>query len=158
MAADTPESAVRLVEITRENFRAVASLRVRPDQDRFVAPSVWSIAESSFAPEAWMRAIFVGDEPVGFVLLDHEPENQLVGLWRFMIAADHQARGHGRRALELVLEHARVAFGARRMQLSFIDEDGGPEAFYAGLGFRRTGVMHGIEPEMALDLGPPSLQ
>ena len=59
---------VDLRPITAENFRDVIKLEVRPEQSGFVAPNVLGIAETHIYPEAEPRAVYAGDELVGFVL------------------------------------------------------------------------------------------
>ena len=44
-------------------------MKVHPDQERFVAPVVQSLAEAYVRPEvAWPRLILDGDRPVGFLM------------------------------------------------------------------------------------------
>ena len=56
--------------------------------------------------EAWYRAIYLGEEPVGFVmleddsLLDPMPEKPEVGVWRFMVDAKHQRTTYGTNAFQ----------------------------------------------------------
>ena len=61
---------VSLRPITAETVRAITSLSVSESQKGFVAPNAISLAQALFAPEAWYRAIYVGDEPAGFVMLE----------------------------------------------------------------------------------------
>ena len=65
---------ITLREINNENFRAIFRIRVKPKQEQFVAPNVQSIAEAHFTDEAWFRAIYADDEPVGFVMLLIAPD------------------------------------------------------------------------------------
>ena len=82
---------VTLREITRDNFREVMWLTVKPVQQRFIAFNSESIAEAHFHDEAWTRAVYADDVPVGFVMLHdenlrEEPEQKnFYFLWRFMI-------------------------------------------------------------------------
>ena len=66
----TPDSAVSLREVTRENLKAVLHLKVAPSQEHLVADNATSIAQAHFYPEiAWFRAIYADETPVGFMLL-----------------------------------------------------------------------------------------
>jgi diamine N-acetyltransferase len=139
--------AVTLREITAETVRAICALAVAENQKGFVAPNAVSLAQALFAPEAWYRAIYLGDEPAGFVMLYDEslraspPEAPQVGVWRFMIDRRFQGRGIGRSALQQVIEHVRRAGRFRTLELSYVPGPGCPEPFYLGLGFRHTGRM-----------------
>jgi diamine N-acetyltransferase len=64
-------TAVRPAEITDVNRDAVCALRVRPGQERFVTSVTRSLEDAAATPEGepWYRAVYAGEEPVGFVLL-----------------------------------------------------------------------------------------
>ena len=142
---------VTLREVTAETLRAVCRLEVGRDQQGFVAENVFSIAEASFEPKAWYRAVYADEEPVGFVMLEHDPEQQEDHLWRFMIDHRHQGKGHGRAALDLVVEHVR-ARGAKRLLSSYVPGDAGPAEFYRRYGFVETGEVDEDELVIRLDL------
>ncbi len=60
-------TALRLAEITPDNFDAAIGLKVRSDQEHFVAPVVQSLAEAYVhSDKAWPRLILDGDQVVGF--------------------------------------------------------------------------------------------
>ena len=65
----SPGAPVSLREITADTVRTICALRVTPAQERLVAPNAVSIAQAHFEPAAWFRAIYAGDEPVGFAML-----------------------------------------------------------------------------------------
>jgi len=62
--------------ITAGTVRQIIKLAVAPGQERFVASNAVSLAEALFAPEAWYRAIYAGDEPAGFVMLFDESSSR----------------------------------------------------------------------------------
>lgn len=153
---------IALEEVTRDTLRDVLRLKVAPDQEDFVAPNAVSIAQAYFEPEAWFRAICAQGAHVGFVMLidptlpGAEPRTtekaQDIYLWRLMIAADHQGKGYGRATLDAILDHARTRPGIKRVTASYVPEPGGPEAFYLGYGFEKTGQVHDGEVVIALSL------
>jgi diamine N-acetyltransferase len=143
---------VSLREVTAETVRAICALDVRPEQRQYVATNALSIAQAYFQPRAWFRAIYAGDTPVGFVMLDDDPEKQEYFLWRLMIDADHQGKGYGRRALDLVVDHVRSRPGARELRSSYVEGDDGPAEFYRSYGFVETGELEGTEVVIRLDL------
>ena len=109
--AKTP--AVTLRTITAQTVRTIINLQVSPQQRHLVASNAVSLAEALFHPEAWYRAVYADDDPVGFVMLYDEhlrptpPAQPSVVLWRFMIDHRYQGRGIGRLALQSVLERVR---------------------------------------------------
>ena len=129
-----------LREITRETLGELLRLEVREDQRRFVANNAVSIAQAHFTPTAWFRGIYADDTPVGFVMLDlcSEDEGQ-VWVWRLMIDQHHQRRGHGRRAMQQVIDHVRALGTNDALYVSYVPGDGNPSPLYLGLGFQDTG-------------------
>ena len=144
------DSVVTLREITQDTVRVISLLDVGPGQDGLVAPNAFSIAQAYFHPEAWFRAIYADDTPVGFAMLEdwtqvsgREPELHdgapYVALWRYMIDHRFQKSGFGAQALRLLIAHARTRPGVKNMLLSFVPKETNPEGFYARFGFTRTG-------------------
>jgi diamine N-acetyltransferase len=144
--------AVTLREITAETVRAICRLEVAPEQRGFVAPNAVSIAQAHFEPKAWFRAVYADEEPVGFVMLFEDIEKPEYYLWRFMVAAEHQGRGYGKRALDLVVEHVRELPGATELRSSYVRGDRGPQGFYLGYGFEETGEVEEGEHVIRLEL------
>ena len=151
-----------LREIGDENREAVVALRVSEAQQRFVGGVPESIAEAANTPEAnpWYRAIYAGDQPVGFVMLswDVTPRPAIVGpwyLWRLLIDERYQRRGYGAAALQQVIALIRAA-GARDLKTSYVPGDGSPWPFYEKLGFLPTGEIHDDEIVIRLELDDPS--
>ncbi len=150
---------VTLRQITADTVCAVTRLAVTEYQNRFVAPNAVSLAEALFAPDAWYRAIYLGEELVGFVMLSDEsllqplPKAPKIAVWRFMVDARFQRKGIGRAAMLLVIEHARNRGAFQTLQLSYVAQEGGPEQLYLSLGFRPTGEIDQGEVVMELPLG-----
>ena len=130
---------VELRAVTEENFRDVVNLEVRPEQAGFVAPNVRGIAETYIYPGAEPRAVYAGDELVGFVLLhpgDRPGEHLLV---RLMIDHRFQGRGLGRAALEAAVDHVVREHKAESVRLSFVPSNERARALYLSAGFVETG-------------------
>lgn len=155
----TRPDAVTLEEITAENLDAVYRLKTHRSQEAFVAGVPRSIAQGTFPGEheghpiePWMRAIYADGEPVGFVMVARNTEQQPQAfLWRLLIDREHQRRGIGWRAVDLVVEDVRRD-GATKLDVSWHHGKGSPEQFYVDYGFERTGRMLGDEVEGSLDL------
>jgi diamine N-acetyltransferase len=149
-------ASTSLQEITADTVRSVTDLSVREDQKHLVATNAESLAEALFAPEAWYRAVYAGDQLAGFVMLYDEslrpvpPKEPRVTVWRFMIDAKFQGQGIGSSALALVIEHVRSKAIFAKLELSYVQGSQSPEKFYLGLGFRPTGKVE--EGEIVLEL------
>lgn len=149
----TQDATVSLREVTKENLQSVLTLRVAPEQERFVAPNAVSLAQAYFDREiAWFRAIYADETPVGFVMLEDQPEKPSYHLWRFMVDQRFQGMGFGARALELLVEHVRTRPGATRLTTSCVPGEGSPGPFYEKLGFAYTGEEDDGELVLSRDL------
>jgi diamine N-acetyltransferase len=149
--------ALHFREITAETVRRIIKLSdtLTPEQRRMVADNAVSIAEAHFCDKAWFRAIYAGDEPVGFIMLHLGGESEDpsdyngVYLWRFMIAGPHQGKGYGRQALEMIKRWLEER-GDSELMTSYVPVEGGPGPFYAKMGFVATGNVHEGEVETLL--------
>ena len=154
-------TAVRLEPISSTNVKAVFDLQVGPGQEAFVAPNPWSLAQALAEPaSSWPRAIVEGDEVVGFLMLEidpDDPDGQPFWLWRMMVGVGHQRRGIGTAALALALTEVR-ARGGTELYTSWVPGDGSPEPFYRGLSFHPTGEVDDGEIVARLVLRPPEDQ
>ena len=143
---------VALRPVDDDNVMAVIELSVAPDQTDFVAPNVRSLAEAFATTKVWVRAVYAGDEPVGFVMLSDDDEQPRYYLWRFMIDHRYQGMGFGRQAMALVHDHVRTRPGGDRIYLTYLPGPSGPEGFYKSLGYVDTGRAHEGELEAVLTL------
>jgi len=139
VAQDSPDAEITLREITRDTVRTICDLKVSNEQTQFVAPNSVSLAEAHFSNEAWLRAIYADETPVGFVMLEEIPKEALHFLWRFMIDKRYQGRGYGRKALELVVQHLKERPNASALLTSYREGKGSPRGFYKKMGFEETG-------------------
>jgi diamine N-acetyltransferase len=152
-------AGVHLREITDDNRDAVCRLRVRPGQERFVASVASSLDDAAAAPEAnpWYRAVYSGDEPVGFVMLSWNVPAGRPGitgryfLWRLLIDERHQGRGVGREVLRQIVDLVR-ADGATELLTSYLPGEGDPWPFYQRFGFQPTGEIDDGEIVLRLTL------
>jgi len=133
---------IRLEPLTPDNDAYVRDLRVASGQERFVETVEESLADAQPHPQAWLRAAYDADELVGFVMLWDSFEDPGHMLWRLLVDARHQRRGHGRAIVEAVAQHVR-AQGATALKVSAHEGDGGPRPFYESLGFVPTGEFVG---------------
>src|SRR5262245_60943669 len=153
--------ALPICEIDDANRTAVVGLKVAPGQEQFVSSVAGSLTEAEEYRHAnpWYRAVYDGDEPVGFVMLSWNVAPQppeILGpwfLWKLLIDERHQGKGYGREVVSKVVELVR-AEGGTELLTSYVPETGGPAGFYERLGFVPTGAVdESGEIVMRLDLG-----
>ncbi|MBV7334169.1 GNAT family N-acetyltransferase [Chloroflexi bacterium TSY] len=146
------DADVTLREITKDNLGAVLGLEVADDQENFVASNAISIAQAHYSDEAWFRAIYAGEIPIGFIMLSDNAEKPRYYLWRLMIDKRHQGLGFGFQAVKHLIDYVKTRPGATELLVSYVPGEGSPKPFYQKLGFVETGEIHHGEHEMRLVL------
>jgi len=148
---------ISLRPVDASNYRECIELTVAPEQQRFVASNLQSLAEAYVWREAAEPfAVYSDDELVGFALLfpfagdvdddsipDPGTERGMV-LVRLMVDARFQGRGYGRDAVEAIVENVRDR-GLGTIRLSVVSENEQALEFYRRNGFAETGAIHGGE-------------
>jgi len=153
----TRRPVVTLREITPANVRAVCALEVEEGQKGNVAANAVSLAEAYAShDEAWPRAIYAGEDLVGFLMVYDpstvaNPDEPDFFLWRLMIDRRWQRRGYGRAAVQLAIDYVRWR-GAKRLLVSHVKHATALGAFYGSFGFAYTGREDERELYMALAL------
>jgi diamine N-acetyltransferase len=156
----TSAQNVCLREITPANKPSVEALTVTTVQSDYVASVAESLVEAEETPDAcpWFRAVYLDDEPIGFVMISDgitvvNPD--YLGpyfLWRLLIDQRYQGQGYGGTALRLVVEHVRERRDARVLITSVEQGPDSPIGFYLRQGFQATGEVHQGELVLELDL------
>ena len=138
---------VTLRDITRENWRECARMRVAPTQVHFVASNLFSLAQSKYEPECVPLAVYDDEQMVGFVM--YRPEDHgLAKIWfidRLMIGEGHQKKGYGRAAMCALIDRLRSQAGYTAILISFVPENAVAKKLYSDLGFKDTGEIEGGE-------------
>ena len=150
---------VELRKITYDNFNKCIKLEPNEEQKNYVASNIYSIAEAYVAltnneciPMPY--ALYNDDIMVGFIMLsygedDKNKDENVYGIWRFMIDKKYQGKGYGKEAMEKVLELIKTfPHGkASTVYLSYEPENIVAKSLYASFGFEETGE---IEEEEAV--------
>ena len=120
---------------------------VLPEQLPFVGTVAGALADAADYPQAnpWYRAIYAGEEPVGFVMISwncvpRPPE--IIGpwfLWKLLIDHRHQGQGYGAEAVRVVAELISQAGARELLTSSSVDPMAALAPFYERLGFVATG-------------------
>ncbi|RAI44681.1 GNAT family N-acetyltransferase [Rhodoplanes roseus] len=131
---------VRLADVTANNWRDVAALELEPEQRELVAGNLYSLAESKFDPLARPRAVYAGDELVGFLMYDVGSDHLgRAVIYRFMIDRRFQGQGYGRAALRLALDEIGRLPGVGTISICYEPENPA-KALYASVGFVEIGA------------------
>lgn len=130
---------VELREITPKNFDECIRLSVSETQSGYVATNLMSIAQSKVFPDLNVRAIYDGEEMVGFVMFGFDQDENKHSLFRLMVDESKQGKGYGRAATRMVLEELRSEESCDSVYLSFVGGNISAERLYESIGFERTG-------------------
>jgi len=147
-------SEVKLIPINEGNYNAVLSIKVAEDQKSFVASNVYSVAQAYIFKSMHPMCIYANDVLVGFLMYDTEPENKKYAKYyamdRLMVAKDHQKKGYGRQAVELLKEIARKK-NAQGLMTSYVQSNDIAGKLYSDLGMKKTGEIDDGEYVAAME-------
>lgn len=149
-----PYQTVTLQELTEDNLGdiCILSWTLSEPYKNYVAQNAISIAQGHCSKHAWMRAIYADEAPVGFMMLQDDPDEPEYYLWRFMIGEPYHGRGFGRKAIALLVEYVKTRPGAKELLVSCGQGEGSPLGFYQKLGFKLNGEKYGQEIGLSLEL------
>lgn len=136
--------------VTKDNWKQLAELKVRKDQDDFVASNLYSIAEAQFGEDTpighldcHLYGIYDGEMPVGFLMygMNYAAQKMQVFIERLMVAEKFQGHGYGRFGLEQMLAIFRSDERIRVAGISYHPKNEIARKLYAGYGFIEPGAM-----------------
>ena len=130
---------VTLREITEANIDWVGEVRVVGEQRFHVASIAKTFWQSRGRDDFWMRAIFAGDDPVGFACVVDRGEEAYIA--RLLVDYRHQGRGYGKEAIRLLLDEVRRNPACNRVTLSHVPSNAAVARLYERFGFRHTGAV-----------------
>lgn len=128
-------------KITEDNFKTIVQMK-RPENERFVASNAYSLAEAWLyrdAGDVYPFAIYHDDEPVGFMMLDEDPEERCLVIWRIMFPEEHQNKGYGTQAISRIIQLAKESGKYDFMIIDYVPENVIAKHVYEKLGFVPTG-------------------
>ena len=109
---------VYLREITAANWKEAIRIDVAPEQKRFVASNIYSVAESKFDSSYVPLGIYNQAETmVGFVM--YGLENGEHWILRLMVAHQYQGRGYGRAAMLKIIRRLRAKHQCQKILTSY---------------------------------------
>jgi diamine N-acetyltransferase len=129
---------IQLEEVTAENWRECAALRVRPDQAEFVEPVTYYLCLCLYGKTWQPLAVRRDGTVVGFVMwgVDGDSSRWIGGL---LVDAAAQRSGVGREALRQLMERFAEEPDCPNVALSYPPANTAARTLYASLGFQETG-------------------
>ncbi len=128
---------ITLRNIDEDNWRECIRLKVRKDQERFVATNENGLAIAYAHKEMEPKGIYSDDIMVGFIMYAKDPDDGLYYINRLMIDERYQRNGFGRKALEILIDQLK---GRGAMTIDIIHKPDNVAAIklYRELGFEST--------------------
>ena len=149
------EYMIDLRKITEENFLDAFNLKLAPEQERFVSHPIRSLAQAYvYREQCQPFGIYEGDTMVGYVMVIYDYDIPEYDIWHMMIDVSHQRQGHGRAALDRVLDYIKTKpFGpSNRITLTCNRDNLAALHLYRSKGFAETGAADEDEIELSLML------
>ena len=132
---------VSLREVTKSNWLDVIHLEISKEQEDYVALNAESIAESHFYEHYVNRAIYRGEEVVGFIQYYQELDEGLPDEYyiaQFMVDLKLQGQGIGTKATELVIEEISKIPECKIISILYMPGHHAMRDFYSRFGFAVT--------------------
>jgi diamine N-acetyltransferase len=150
--------------VTKDNWRELIRLKVRKDQEHFVASNVYSIAEAQFESDIdevgrWIShpyGIYDGDTPVGFFMygLNFDSPRMQGFIIRLMVDEKYQGKGYGKFGVETMIQMISADERVKVIGISYEPENDPARKLYASYGFEETGEIVDGEALALLKLQP----
>ena len=134
---------VELRNITKSNWQEIAVLKLDPSQKDYVFDNSYSIAESFFCDNSIAKGIFLNDKAIGFIMyesLEDEGKPDEVEFFRFMINAEYQGQGFGKKAFAIAIDDIRQTKKPNKIHIGFTKENTTANFLYSNFGFVDNGL------------------
>lgn len=135
-----------LKDISTSNWLEAIKLKVRPEQERFVATNLFTIAESKFKPMTLLKGFFLDKEMIGLVavvkwegLSRGKPDCYFI--LRYMIDEKFQGKGHGKVGLLKTVKLLKHFPDCHEILTSIVPGNISMQGLVEKAGFKKTGRM-----------------
>ena len=135
---------MRLISVTEDNWMDVASLSVKEEQKKYVAPAIGILARGYVYRDCNAKIYaFENDGVIVGTALVREFTDEPLGydLQQFMIDEKYQGKGYGSKALELILDELRKEGRYDHVELCVKKADAEAIRLYGKHGFADSGYV-----------------
>ncbi len=135
---------MRLISVTEDNWIEVASLSVKEEQKKYVAPAIGIIARGYVYRDCNVKIYaFENDGVIVGMALVREFTDEPLGydLQQFMIDKQYQRKGYGSQALQLILDELRKEGHYDHVELCVKKADAEAIRLYEKYGFADSGYV-----------------
>lgn len=131
---------IRLLDVTKENYKLLLKLEVFEEQKKHVAPIANCLASAYVYRECiYPFAIYNDNDLIGFIMSRYNKKYDNHFIWQFMIDSKFQNKGYGRLAIIELISWINLEFNKPNIVTTVIEGNGYVESMYKKLGFIQMG-------------------
>ncbi|MFD0618931.1 GNAT family N-acetyltransferase [Paenibacillus sp. GCM10027629] len=128
--------------IDKANWQECINLKLKKEQEQFIASNLYSIAQVQFLERFEAKAIYDEQQMVGFTLFGLDSDDDNYWIYRFMIDERFQGRGYGTAAFNSIIDHIRQREDRTDvLMISYAPTNEQARRLYAKAGFTELGIM-----------------
>ncbi|MGR7910164.1 GNAT family N-acetyltransferase [Lysinibacillus capsici] len=132
---------ISLKIIDQNNWEECINLKLKQEQQGFIASNLYSIAESKFLPYMDIKSIYFEEKLIGFAMYGIDSDDHNYWIYRFMIDERFQGQGYGKYAMKLIIEDIRSRNDCTDViWLGYQPENELARRLYASVGFEEVGM------------------
>lgn len=132
---------ISLKIIDQNNWEDCINLKLKQEQQGFIASNLYSIAESKFLPYMDIKSIYCEEKLIGFAMYGIDSDDHNYWIYRFMIDERFQGQGYGKYAMKLIIEDIRSRNDCTDViWLGYQPENEQARRLYASVGFEEVGM------------------
>ncbi len=144
--------SIELREITMANFYECINLKLKKEQENFVASNTYSLAEAKADNVSIPLAIYHNDKMIGFTMFWFDEKNEMGWIDRLMIDEKYQKNGFGKETMIEVIRILKENEKCKKIRTSFGLKNEAAGKLYDSLGFVKTGELSDGEVVCILQL------
>ncbi|KKK44865.1 hypothetical protein LCGC14_1162910 [marine sediment metagenome] len=147
------QSKITIRPVDHSNWKDVINLKVKKNQEKYIALNVTSIAHSKIYEDHFNLAINCQEQVIGYILYFHtldrinlipdhlkQDDGSYTEIVRFMIDEKYQRKGIGSKALKLLLGYLHHNHGSTTIWTSYIKENIISGNIFKKAGFHEAGI------------------
>lgn len=127
---------MEFIEINKSNYMDCILLKVKKEQEDFVADNSRSLLEAIYEEGIYVRGIYDNNTMIGFVLFDYDTSIAGWSMSRFMIGEQYQGKGYGKKAVTKFIEYFKNTIKADKLYISVEVNNTVAYNMYLSLGFK----------------------
>ncbi|MFF2091403.1 GNAT family N-acetyltransferase [Paenibacillus sp. NPDC058174] len=134
---------IHLEQINRSNWEHCIELKLKEEQQAFMASNLYSIAELQFLPGFTAAAVYLENRVIGFAMYGVDPDDHNYWIYRFMIDETEQGKGYGTEAMKILIGMIMNAVDRTDIiRIGYHPDNEGARRLYSRAGFQIEGIAH----------------